>query len=903
MEEKPKFKYLDWIILISSIVLNLLFFIIIYSVETNIVWNQSIWEAAFNYSQNNPIQYFCTGFVVAFIVVLVFYILSITFLLVKKKKLFFYIAIPYHLVLSLSILCVHIYFKFMTAGALVCNIFNIILLAATLIYLIFRSVGKQPIKVEHKENPEKMKIYKACLLIFESIAVVLMISIFFIPLFSYKNSNNGYLTKVNVILIKALASGSFELYIYIIFIVLFLVAFFCILYYITTLSYYFKTNEAFVKRSKASLYSSIGIILLFFLLGYFMTIYNNMENENSATTVSYIPFLVSMVILIIYSIFQGKLGLDLENKKKEEKNKPFKVEPLIFVFIFTLITFISLFFNVVEIHFKSSTLTKDVAYSGYQLLKSSSELGSGYQIVSFFLFTILFVSGGMLVLSIVSFFAKYKDYYKVIKISAYINVIFMFLLGLFGFYYKITQKMNEEYILAIIQKYNYTIVFPTDYSYKVTSQMFYIFILSFVVLVIMIFRGHLNLKVEEPTIELKACSEEEDLEEKKPLPEQLPEAPIKDTPVVVFDACPAFTELDSKIGYYNSLLEERKTALFENLTLPNLVKFIVEYARESRLHLSYSLEDIATFVAGLGASRLAILQGMSGTGKTSLPKIFAEAIMGNCEIVEVESSWRDKNELLGYYNEFSKCFTPKKFTQCLYKAKLNEEVVTFIVLDEMNLSRIEYYFSDFLSLMEHEEDKREIKLLNIKLSRKTEEGEFEYCALTDGHTIKIPKNVWFVGTANRDESTFEISDKVYDRAQTMNFNKRAPKIHTYNEPIPQKFLSYEQLAKLLEDAKNHYTFEAEENKIIQQVEKLLIPFNISFGNRILKQMEEFVKIYCACFDEEKTMLNVAVEKILLSKVVSKLEFKVVENKEALARSFDELGLKACSSFIRKLNED
>jgi hypothetical protein len=158
-------------------------------------------------------------------------------------------------------------------------------------------------------------------------------------------------------------------------------------------------------------------------------------------------------------------------------------------------------------------------------------------------------------------------------------------------------------------------------------------------------------------------------------------------------------------------------------SLSDLVKFVVEYARDSRLHLSYREEDIATFVSGLGACRLTILQGMSGTGKTSLPKIFSEAIDGNCDIIEVESSWKDKNELLGYYNEFSRTYTPKKFTQALYKAALNPEIPTFIVLDEMNLSRIEYYFSDFLSLMENEENKREIKLINIKLSVKEEGGK------------------------------------------------------------------------------------------------------------------------------------------------------------------------------------
>ena len=160
-----------------------------------------------------------------------------------------------------------------------------------------------------------------------------------------------------------------------------------------------------------------------------------------------------------------------------------------------------------------------------------------------------------------------------------------------------------------------------------------------------------------------------------------------------YDACPAFTEIDNKRQKIQSELEIKKQALFENPTLPLLVDFIVQYARDSRLHLYYTHEEIATFLAGLGTTKLSILQGMSGTGKTSLPKIVAEALYSVCEIVEVESSWRDKNELLGYYNEFNKVYTPKKFTQALYKAKLNSEVLTFIVLDEMNLSRIEYYFS------------------------------------------------------------------------------------------------------------------------------------------------------------------------------------------------------------------
>lgn len=205
--------------------------------------------------------------------------------------------------------------------------------------------------------------------------------------------------------------------------------------------------------------------------------------------------------------------------------------------------------------------------------------------------------------------------------------------------------------------------------------------------------------------------------------------------------------------------------------------------------------------------------------------------------------------------------------------------------------------------MENEENKREIKLSNVKLFRYINGKAMEYDGLIDGHTIKIPSNVWFIGTANRDESTFGISDKVYDRAQTMNFNKRAPKIYSFGDPLEQRFVPYEMLVKLFDKAKIDYDFDAENNPAIKKTEKLLAPYNISFGNRILKQMEDFVKIYCACFGDKASAEKEAVERILLTKVVSKLENKIVESKEALALEFDKIGLKNCGAFVRKLSED
>ena len=89
--------------------------------------------------------------------------------------------------------------------------------------------------------------------------------------------------------------------------------------------------------------------------------------------------------------------------------------------------------------------------------------------------------------------------------------------------------------------------------------------------------------------------------------------------------------------------------------------------------------------------------------------------------------------------------------------------------------------------MENEPENREIQLCNIKLTNDYDNEHHHYYSLKDDHTLHIPENVWFIGTANRDESTFEISDKVYDRAATMNFNTRAPKVINYTTPLAQRY--------------------------------------------------------------------------------------------------------------------
>lgn len=772
------------------------------------------------------------------------------------------------------------------------------------------------------ERPNtKSKIAIVSLLVTEIIALGLLAIIFAVPLYSETTAADG--TVFSYIMRGEQDVNNPITYVGIAFLVIYLL---CLMAVIGTIPFFINNKNKFIRYAKTAVYLCLGVSLLFFIAGYVFQIIGTSSKAKDVVvaTQSYVPFIIMCLPTIAFAVFEGMYRSEnpSEDTAKKLRSGKYRVEPLIFVLLFTLGTMLSLFLNLIEMEFESTGYKSTASITGITLLRDCNSLGSGYQVLAFALIIMYIVSAIGLVLTLAGFFSKSKDYEKIAKGTSYINVFFVFLIAASGLYFTIAQKINEDNLKSVIEFYNINVSY--EYTYKIHSDDVYVLIGEVALLALMIVRksmqardfdamiqaadgigglGAAESEANAATSEVGApAAETASSSDAAPSSGAVAESAFSSLEPLNFDPCPAFSELDSKKEQYASLLLTRQAVAFKTPTLSSVTQFVVDYARESRLHLSYSKADIATFLSGMGASRLAILQGMSGTGKTSLPKIFAEALCGTCDIVEVESSWKDKNELLGYYNEFSKTYTPKKFTCCLYKAALNPDVPTLIVLDEMNLSRIEYYFSDFLSLMENEEKKRTIKLLNVQLRRIYEGKKYDYSALSDANTLRIPTNVWFVGTANRDESTFEISDKVYDRAQTMNFNKRAPKVRNYTQPLQQRFVDYKTLDNLLSQAREQYDFDAEKNPLIQKAESILLPFNISFGNRILKQMEDFVKVYCRCFEGED-VVNEAIEKILLSKVVSKLETKIIENKDSLVQEFEKIGLLSCAEFVSKLNED
>lgn len=780
-------------------------------------------------------------------------------------------------------------------------------------------------------------------LIINIISIIALSSIFFVPLYSGYDRN----TEVSFILINGIL-GTKDIVQYISFVISFCVFIISVCSFLKTLKYYYWHSADFSKTAKQAAYLNFAVAIIYFVIGSTVVFYLGVNNDNyrDLNTYSWIPFLIISVITIIHSFVNSKneYNENFESKKTALND----VISLIFVIVFSAITFITIFVPLLTVKGNSSSYSNiEVYICGIDFLVNPSKTSEGYMLVSFVFLAVVIITIILLVISITSFFTKSDEFKRIALTTIIINFAFVIILGLFGKYYELSTRINIDKLNELLSKYNGRDITLDASEVEFGSGCFYLIIADVVAAIVLFFfkpftkankelAENVNFKTDEAIkINLEnldngleslvpSSTKEENneisyneaesankIEENKSEPVEIKEE-NEDEPlnlkeevpsIPTFDACPSFTELDGSILSFKELMNERRSHLFENPTLPSLVQFVVDYARESRLHLSYTPQTIAKFVAGLGATKLSILQGMSGTGKTSLPKIFMEALMGNCEIVEVESSWKDKNELIGYYNEFSKVFTPKKFTRMLYKASLNPGVITFIVLDEMNLSRIEYYFSDFLSLMENEPENREIQLCNIKLTNDYDNEHHHYFSLKDDHTLHIPENVWFIGTANRDESTFEISDKVYDRAATMNFNTRAPKVKNYTTPLAQRYLPYKEFLNLLENAISTVDFDLESISYIKNVEALLSPYNISFGNRIMNQIEKYVKIYISCFTNSNELVNEAVEDILLSKVVSKLEFKAVEDKEELALEFEKLGLNKCAAFIRKLNED
>lgn len=332
----------------------------------------------------------------------------------------------------------------------------------------------------------------------------------------------------------------------------------------------------------------------------------------------------------------------------------------------------------------------------------------------------------------------------------------------------------------------------------------------------------------------------------------------------------------------------------DDITLPQLMDGYRNFAA-SRLGLYYTPQIVRLFFASMAASRLIILEGISGTGKTSLPYSVSRYLQNPAGMVSVQPSYRDRSELLGYFNEFTKRFNETEFLRHLYAAGYREEP-SFIVLDEMNLARIEYYFAEMLSVLEMPNtDEWVVDLVPVQWPSDPKR-------LVDGK-LTVPTSLWFIGTANNDDSTFTITDKVYDRAMAIDINDRADPFEAPD--TPPIALRCGHLEELFAQAKAQYAISAKNIERLSKLDDYLQKhFRLAIGNRISKQMADFVPVYIACGGTELDALDYMIQRKILKKFESlNLSFARDEMGDLitfLEKQFGKTGLPMCKRYLQKL---
>ena len=353
----------------------------------------------------------------------------------------------------------------------------------------------------------------------------------------------------------------------------------------------------------------------------------------------------------------------------------------------------------------------------------------------------------------------------------------------------------------------------------------------------------------------------------------------------------------TKLNQIDVEYKDYKVQVYNNsFTLEELVEIFRNFAA-SQLRLYYTSEMIRLFISALSCTRLVILQGISGTGKTSLAYAWGKFIKKDAIIASVQPSWRDRTELFGYFNEFTKKFNETEILKKMYEANYNDDVYV-AVLDEMNIARVEYYFAEMLSILEM--PSRDEWIVELVPSSWPSDPK----RLVDGK-LRIPDNMWYIGTINNDDSTFAVTDKVYDRALPIDINDKGQVF----EPIPTEAMNINSsyLEGLFKKAKENNPLSAEMTQKIEEMDDYVIKhFRIAFGNRIVKQMKDFVATYVECGGREVDGVDYFIARKILRKF-EQLNLAYIRDEidgyiKFLDQQFGKENFKECKEYLLRLKK-
>ncbi|WP_232259783.1 restriction endonuclease [Helicobacter pylori] len=309
-----------------------------------------------------------------------------------------------------------------------------------------------------------------------------------------------------------------------------------------------------------------------------------------------------------------------------------------------------------------------------------------------------------------------------------------------------------------------------------------------------------------------------------------------------------------------------------------------------------------TALKSASLSPLSVLSGVSGIGKSELPKLYAHFGGLNFLSIAVQPTWDSPESLMGYFNAIENKFDATEFLRFFIQTTLSnneepyglKEAMNIVLLDEMNLAHIELYFAEFLSKLE------------IKRSKKTNIS----IKLGTGLTWELPlgDNLLFVGTMNEDESTKMLSDKVLDRAFCLNFERPKELISKQQKPLPSndEYLKAETFNRWInKKGDQEANLEGKYKKLTERINERLNACGRSIGHRVWQSMSFYMHnhpLVLHASDNDKA-LEFAYEECLVLKIFPKLRGVQTRNNQHLTKIQDLLKDFSVSSDFKQAMEN
>ena len=312
-------------------------------------------------------------------------------------------------------------------------------------------------------------------------------------------------------------------------------------------------------------------------------------------------------------------------------------------------------------------------------------------------------------------------------------------------------------------------------------------------------------------------------------------------------------------------------------------------------HTSLKVQDI---------SALVILAGISGTGKSELPQAYAEFVGAPLVMLPVQPRWDSPQDLQGFYNYIEKKYKPTDLMRYLYQHQSQRDLkgrMVLVLLDEMNLARVEYYFSDFLSKLETRRNKRTYLELEAGSLKLTEEQK----------QVLIPDEFLFVGTMNEDETTQSLSDKVLDRANVLTFG-RPPDLKLRGgkqtkPPIPKEYLPWNNFQEWIKEPNSNLILIERVKEYVDRANDIMEALGRPFAHRVYQAFAKYVINYPNA-DRDDAIANQAIADQFGQKLLPKLrgvmveESKVKEELNKLEILLSGLGDDALNKAFKKARE-